>query len=795
MDKAKDNIAQKVVSALLSVVLALGVCLPVASFASVAAPEAAWAAEDTNTFIDNWTGVTVDDIVDEYWDESQFIEGQSKTFDGDIKFEMGFELNRDLAGVVFDRHNSLNTINQRGPATVELVWNDGERDVIKFVNTVPYKSDEEFVNGDGSLASETVILYPSAEDPNKFEWDGDYSDFTSYVRITDCDGEVFTSDPLPVFGSGNPLFAKFLEYQGWEAPHDIAAAPVYIDIFRAGAGASVYTFASWLYFEDYAVVEDAADEPASAPASLKLVSPEEIQAGVSYSVFKIFDADVTGSYDIEGTDEEGNTTHTAPKAANIKFAAGITPELIGIIATGDDNKDAQTAAEFVGANMAHQPGVGLVSGSYGMELAKKLVAAGLEPIEVVADADDFVNLDGEGYYIVVRTDELTGEKSAASSPIYAALSGETTIKLKTNIPEVFKQIKEDDGAADWGKRADHSVNQNAEYRLSATVAENVDAYETYKLAFHDTFEAGKLVVNEDSIKVFVDGVQVIRPDAVVTLDNENGTLDVTLPNMKAIYVENGINEIGEAKWELLPISADTVVTVEYTAYQDTLTANTDGVQNDVYLEYSNNPIVDSTGTTPKDSVKDYSYSMRIVKTDNATGELLDDAEFSIQSDNGKWIGVDEEGKIVEYDEFDADTCTWVTKDGVIVIDGVDIATYTVTETKAPTSAYQRLDAPFTIQLTADDKNLDGEEWRIAANNGASMTTDTDLVVKIDKESVLADTDSAASIQVNVKNVKQIDLPSTGAAGLFGLIIIASIVAVFATRRKKDEADAAQIMTV
>lgn len=511
--------------------------------------------------------------------------------------------------------------------------------------------------------------------------------------------------------------------------------------------------------------------------TLSLTSPEKVAKGTSYTAIKVFDADITGKYGDEN----------APKGTNIQFANGVNADVIkaagdpdfaeGVDAAHQDLTNAQNAAEYLNANIAHQPGVGLTADSYGISLAKRLMAAGADTKTIVADGDK-VQLDGEGYYLIVRTSDLTGENTAATSPIFAALDeGDTEITLKVAIPTITKQIQEDgdNSAVDdtdvWGDEADHTLNQDVNYRLIGTIADNVDAFATYEYNFKDSWDAAKLALHADSVKVVVKtadttneagetvpGTETDITDAVKALTNgiktdEAGKLEVNITDLKAIYPA---------------LTATDQVIVSYTAEQCGATATPEGIVNTAFLEYSNNPVFASKGTTPEVSVKDYSYALRIHKVDNSTKEDLAGVEFSIKNSAGKFLAL-VDGEVVEQDAEYA----WTTDaQGRIMIDGVDADTYTVAETKA-LDAYDELGKDITMTINAADR--DGVVGSISSES-ALVGEDTGAA---DKNDVVA--------QVLVNNVKQIPLPSTGELGL-GLVIFLAVAAGFyaVSRRRKQE---------
>lgn len=491
------------------------------------------------------------------------------------------------------------------------------------------------------------------------------------------------------------------------------------------------------------------------------------EQGVSYSVFKIFDADVDGKY----SDAE------APKVSNIAFATGITGDLIK--GTSDDPRDftnAQNAAEFVSENIAHQPGVDLESNTYGMELAKRLMNAGITPTAVTADAENLIRLNGEGYYLIIKTDDLTGESTAATSPIYVALdSGDNVIELKTAIPTVKKEVQEDSDDS-WGIVADASNGQVVNYKLTGTVAENVKSFDTYSYKFVDTLEADKLTLDEDSIAITVDGKDVKAQATIAYADN---VLNISFADLKNLT--DGADKIA--------ITPDTEVIVTYSAaLNDASDIAGDGNQNDVYIEYSNNPMTDSKGTTKVDSARVYTYALDIEKVDNATNDPLAGVTFTVKNSAGKFIALDGT-------EHDDEQILTTDAQGRITITRVDADTYTATEV-TPLDHY----APFTgtakMVITPTYSDVDGDSlaFDLEAVNG-DLTEDAHVAPGIvaldglDGDVINPDTKYA---QMTIFNVKWVDMPTTGDNGVWlgiiaGLVLLSAATAETIRRKRANQA--------
>lgn len=450
--------------------------------------------------------------------------------------------------------------------------------------------------------------------------------------------------------------------------------------------------------------------PAACPAGGIMVSP---------AVAALLGGD-SGTITVEGIDDDGN----AKKLENVPYSV-----------SADCPDDRIIASVEVSAVLHDKGGVSLLRA----DGTKVPVPSNVPTVK--SDGVP-VEVDGPGYYLVVDPDVLTGDNTAASSPIFVLVGeGNTEIKEKSAIPTLTKSVKED-STGEYGDRADATLNQSVDFRLVGTLPTNLASYEKYFYAFHD--EANGLGVYDASVRVSIDGV-VVDSSKYVVNTSENG-FSVVFADLLACGV---------------PVSASSTVVVEYSA---TLIAS--GIATNVaYVEYSNNPMNEgSHGTTVRDEVKVYSYMLNFHKVDNATSEPLAGVGFTIKNAAGKYIadlGPAFSPSLVERDE----PYTWTTDAaGDIKIEGVDADTYTIEET-ATLADYKLLAAPFDLRILADETGVSVE-----------LLNDPAYV-------------SAGGSYIEVRNVKTFELPNTGQLGFVGLLAAGFLVLggtlAYEVRRRRD----------
>lgn len=401
---------------------------------------------------------------------------------------------------------------------------------------------------------------------------------------------------------------------------------------------------------------------------------------------------------------------------------------------------------------------------------------------------------GDGYYLLVPDGLKADKPNTGTSPIFAIVGGDpVTVTEKTSIPTVNKEIlndgKEKQGgytAQDgWSNYADSQVGQQISYKLTGTIADNYATYDSYAYKFTDTLSQG-LTYAKDSLEVYAlnDGSYTkIDPNSYTVLEpakDNNNTLTVSF-NGKGLKSATAANEN-----EPLNIDAKTQIVVFYKAELNSKASyEAPGNKNEVYLEYSNNPMAEGTGKSEIKVVTDHVFRLDVTKTDKDTGSALTgnnlQAGFKvkvIQGDEGtlenKWLG--ENGEIV--DESQAYEFKTQLKDGKVYIPGLDTGTYQITETTTPTG-YNTV-APFEITVTPSYKKNGELDTLTVSSNNKEMT-------------VIGDA-NGATMPLTIKNKKGSGLPLTGLNGVTftwiagGAVLCIGVAHLIRSRKQAEESE-------
>lgn len=401
---------------------------------------------------------------------------------------------------------------------------------------------------------------------------------------------------------------------------------------------------------------------------------------------------------------------------------------------------------------------------------------------------------GDGYYLFVSDGLKADKPNTGTSPIFAIVGGEpVTVTEKTSIPTVEKKVLNDSKVKDanitdqtgWEDYADSQIGQKVNYKLTGTIADNYATYDSYAYKFTDTLSQG-LTYAKGSLEVYAlnnESYTMIDQNSYTVVEpaeDNNNTLTVSF-NDKGLKSATAANES-----DLLNIDAKTQIVVFYKAELNSKASyEAPGNKNEVYLEYSNNPMAEGTGKSEIDVVTDHVFRLDVTKTDKDTGSALTGKNLQagfkvkvIRGDEGtldnKWLG--ENGEIVE--ESQAYEFKTQLDDGKVYIPGLDTGTYQITETTTPTG-YNTV-APFEITVTPSYKNNGELDTLTVSSNNKEMTVIKDA--------------NGATIPLAIKNKKGSGLPLTGLNGVTftwiagGAVLCIGVAHLIRSRKQAEESE-------
>ena len=471
--------------------------------------------------------------------------------------------------------------------------------------------------------------------------------------------------------------------------------------------------------------------------------------------YQIFTADV---------DNDGNVS-------NITWASTEVQNAVEPVVKADESytgKTAQDAADWIAKK------VGDEGSSVAFDSTAYKIAAAVNGLNADKTTNNRVASGlAHGYWLFVTKADTIGFGEAGTFPIFTVVGSKPVdITEKTGIPTVEKKIVSDADSKEHDA-ADSQIGQDVTYNLYGTVAENFDKYDTYFYQFSDKISKGLTLQKGAKVYLYKN-----RTDAKGDLARAKGT-DIT-----AYFKEEtpaGAAEDGSktTTWtcdnlkKVSDVTKDSYIVVSYKAQinKDAVVAGTEGNENTVTLNYSNNPMTSTRGETQPDTVKDYTYGLKINKVDLGTEKALKDAKFTITT-NG-----DENSTNVKYVKEDgtlsgAEVVLSTDADGVIRLTHLDAGVYTVTEVTPP-SGYTAVNSfTFEIKPTMTD---DGPEAGLTELKGALTTDQGGKVIAGITDGNAGDNNLTAKpgsekdedgiFNITVGDTKQVGLPLTGLNGV------------------------------
>ncbi len=454
-------------------------------------------------------------------------------------------------------------------------------------------------------------------------------------------------------------------------------------------------------------------------------------------------------------------------------------------------------------------------------------------------ADNSVDLVGLsfGYYIIDEVTQVQGEHSASSLCMVNTANPNADIAIKSDYPIIEKKIQEDDnrkeiGNQGWNDIGDYEIGQTVPYLFVSNVPD-MKGYHTYYYAWHDRMDTA-LTFHKDSVSIKIFGTTrngeykeyTLQSDEFTVTENPTSdeTFKVGIQDLKKIvdkqFNDYGIPRSNEDPWNMSEYVYGQTIVLRYDAtLNDNAAEDTGrpGFENDVKLEFSNNPDGDgngSTGETPWDTVVCFTYELNGLKTNNH-GTKLEGAKFRLYSDeaceNEVYLKKTDKGyNVINRDSLGGTDHTGGTapaeavemvsnEKGEFKIYGLDGGTYWLKETEAPTGYRPILD-PIKLEVIptyTDDRNnyIKGD----GATDKTLKTLEYVAHVKqfvggvMQEDTVLLDTSiEEGSGNLTVVNQVGTKLPATGSVLTILILAAGTLIVVYTFKKKKVKNDVNEV---
>jgi LPXTG-motif cell wall-anchored protein len=337
-----------------------------------------------------------------------------------------------------------------------------------------------------------------------------------------------------------------------------------------------------------------------------------------------------------------------------------------------------------------------------------------------------------GYYLIAG-----GNGNSITGNILELAGGNLTVDLKIGTPTVIKKVYEDTKSDNekgdkedtsisglkidpyYNDIADYDINETVKFELYGTLPSNYSSYTAYRYIFHDTLDS-QFTISSDTANVEVYAVNTTageddedgNPTTVTTATKITAGYNVDITTDEKTGISSIVIKFTDLKKATTDATIDenTVIKVKYDAVlNDTANVGLPGQDNDVYLEYSNNPNWngqgrpttenDGNGDTSDDSDND-GYEDTPTESPSGNG---DDTTSDTGSDDTPRTPTDETSDNGKGDGGNTDDTTGTTKK-----DTVRVFTYQVDVTKVDGKSPDTKLSGAVFKLYKYVKGSDGE---------------------------------------------------------------------------------------
>lgn len=474
--------------------------------------------------------------------------------------------------------------------------------------------------------------------------------------------------------------------------------------------------------------------------------------------------------------------------ANTAFGATAAENLFSSVVTAEDFVNVISAASFTSDKVEKVAHI----------IEKHLHGA---PVNTSEESAPPYHLNvPAGYYLIKDKDgSLEGSDATtdADDPrdkdytdIILQVSKTMEITHKGSVPTVSKEVSENN--SDYKEYIDMALATDYYYKLIGTLPSDFNKYDSYTYTFVDTLS---------------EGIDFVGIHQIYAQYSDGSTVDLTPSN----YVDNGEGNDSEYY-----DATNRTVTIHFTdlkhdnnahhfahstkiivVYKARLNENAvisgSGNDNDVYLNYSNDPQGTGLGKTTDDKTKVYTFGIQLHKYDGQdTTKNLKDVKFVLFRkagaaetpmyaivENGVVTGwvletaleKDQEGKLI----YNEKSILTTDVNGLVAVKGLDTGKSYYLRELETNQGYHTIEEDFDFILSPETDGA-GKITGLKVNTSNYYNAQPNSYTQTTGEGENTET-VVLGVTLNIPNTQGVHLPSTGGVGTTLFYIIGSILVV------------------